>query len=153
MTSTQAREITTIEELVQLSSLVDIRPYEFAGRVAAAPAADVEDPIFQLSYSQRTEPTELEDRFLFHTRTADAEYVVELGAVYQLAEECAVPEAIRVDFAERIGFMVIFPLVRELLSSAGSRLHRNAPLLNFVRPGDVKIEWPGAEDTSTAEAG
>ena len=131
--------IDTIEELVRLVSLSEVRPYEFSGRATAAPSETDEDPVVAFEYAEGHSNTVLEDRFRFHVTTADAEYLADVAAIYTLEEPAEVPAAVRADFAERIGFMTVFPFLRESLFNSATRLGRRPPLVNLMRPGDFKI--------------
>jgi hypothetical protein len=146
--------VESIEELVALVSLKEIRFYEVGSRAKAIGDGQGEPPQVQLGYSQRTEDEELEDRFRFVFETDVADYLIELAAIYGLGEPRQIPEEIRVDFAERIGFMALFPFVREALINGAARLGKRGPLLDFMRPGDLKIDWnpePGPSDSPTSE--
>lgn len=139
--------VSDIQELVDLVSLQEIRFYEVGSRAMASGDGTGEPPQVQVGYSQRTEGSELEDRFRFVFKTDVAEYLIELAAIYHLSESRSVPEEIRVDFAERVGFMALFPFVREALVNGAARLGKRGPLLDFMRPGDLKIDWnPDPED-------
>ena len=137
--SNELRRIESIEELVGLVSLKEIRFYEVRSRAIGPGDGNDEEPEFELGYSERSEPTELEDRFSAVVRTDVAEYMIDLAALYGVAEPCTTPRPIRIDFAERIRFMTVFPYIREALTSGAARLGKRGPLLNFVRPGDMKI--------------
>ncbi|AQY01623.1 hypothetical protein [Microbacterium foliorum] len=133
--------VETIEDLVSLISLKEIRFYEVGSRAKAPGDGLGEPPEVSLGYSERTENDELEDRFRFVFETEVADYLVELSAIYGLKEPRTVRQEVRVDFAERIGFMAVFPFVREALINGAARLGKRGPLLDFMRPGDLKIEW------------
>jgi hypothetical protein len=142
--------VASIEDLVSLISLKEIRFYEVGSRTKALGNGSGETPKVSLGYSERSENEELEDRFRFVFETDVADYLVELSAIYDLKEPRTVPQAIRVDFAERIGFMAVFPFVREALVNGAARLGKTGPLLDFMRPGDLKIEWnPEPDDPDT----
>lgn len=134
-----AHQIESIEELVGLVHLVEIRPYEISARVIAPASEDAGEIDINVEYSELHTDRTLIDRFKFVARTSDAEYVTDIAAVYEAEMAVEIPNPIRLDFAERIGFMSAFPFVREALSTSAARLMRRAPLLDLMRPGDLRI--------------
>lgn len=138
-----AREVESIEELVGLVHLVEIRPFEFRATASAPPAEEFSQPDINIEYSEMHTAETLIDRFRFIATTADAEYIADIAAVYEIEEPVEVPTPIRIDFAERIGFMSVFPFLRESLITSAARLSRRAPLLDLMRPGDLKIGMNG----------
>lgn len=143
----EASEVSTIQELVDLMSLQEVRFYEVGCRAKAPGDGGGATPSFSFGYSERSEAQELEDRFRFIVETEVADYLVELSAIYTLQEPRTIPQDIRIDFAERIGFMTVFPFMREALINGAARLGKRGPLLDFMRPGDLKINWnPDTED-------
>lgn len=138
------RDIESIEELVALVHLVEVRPYEISARAVAPPSDEPGEIDINVEYSEFHTDRNLIDRFKFTARTEDAEYVTDLAAVYESEVPVRVPTPIRLDFAERIGFMSAFPFIRESLSTSAARLLRRAPLLDLMRPGDLKIDGDSA---------
>lgn len=139
--SARIETVGSIEDLLALVSLNEIRYYEIGARAKKPGDGLEEPPTFSFGYSERTEVSELEDRFRFVAETDVADYLVEVSAIYALNGRWKVPQAIRVDFAERVGFMAVFPYIRETLTTAAARLGKRGPLLDLMRPGDLKIDW------------
>lgn len=154
MSESQTEKVGSIEDLAAMVSLNEIRYYEVGARAKKSGDGLEEAPRFSFGYSQRSEPSELEDRFRFVAETDVADYLIEVAAIYTLEGRWEVPQEIRIDFAERIGFMTVFPYIRETLTTAAARLGKRGPLLDFMRPGDLKIEWnPDGSSSSQEEAG
>lgn len=144
-------QIESIEELVGLVHLVEIRPYEISARAIAPASEDAGEIDINVEYSELHTDRTLIDRFKFVARTSDAEYVTDIAAVYEAEMAVEIPNPIRLDFAERIGFMSAFPFVREALSTSAARLMRRAPLLDLMRPGDLRINADSGVPAGTDE--
>ncbi|GAA2540754.1 hypothetical protein GCM10009860_21940 [Microbacterium mitrae] len=146
--------IDSTAELVEHVSLSQIRVYETGSRAKSYDDLEASAVNFNLGYAERTEGRELEDRFRFVVETPSTDYLFELGAIYTLDLDAEIPQDVRIDFAERVGFMALFPYLREYLTSSAARLNRPGPLLDFVRPGDMKIteSSPEADDADPASS-
>ena len=134
-------KVPSIEALAAMVSLNEIRYYEVSARAKGAGDGLEEPPKFSFGYSQRTEASEIEDRFRFIAETDVADYLIEVAAIFTFEGQWEIPQEIRIDFAERIGFMSVFPYIRETLTTAAARLGKRGPLLDLMRPGDMKISW------------
>lgn len=60
-------------------------------------------------------------------------------SVDKLSGPVTIPEAINVEFAERVAFMAIYPFIREHVFGIATRLKHPAPVLGLVRQGGFKL--------------
>jgi hypothetical protein len=140
----QERTIEDIVELLDLVELVDMRVYAAEGRRKDSSVAEDHDQSgdIELNFMERHTAEVLENRFRLKVENEEAVYSADIGAIYALQEPVVPLPALVAEFAERVGFMAVFPYLRESISSSASRLGLPIPVLGIVRPGDFQITQP-----------
>lgn len=158
MTSTSPRDVETIEELLEILSLVAMKPFEHSALLTEQP--ETTDPSGQpkeapadtgdagptadtsLGFSDYLSETEMHLRFRLQVKHAGATYVADIASVYLMSEPIALNRSVLIEFAERVGIMSVFPYLRESISTSAARMGLTAPLVGLLRPGDFRIEPP-----------
>lgn len=138
------RTIEDIRELLDLVELVDMRVYAAEGRRKDSSGAEDHDQSgdIELNFMERHTAEVLENRFRITVENKEAIYSADIGAIYSLQEPVTPLPALIAEFAERVGFMAVFPYLRESISTSASRLGLPMPVLGIVRPGDFQIPTP-----------
>jgi len=157
------REITDVRDLLELTELTDVQFFELAAKRKLPPqgphengsplsdSIDAEDSpveILQQREIDAGEPIQIllhadKERLVIRAVMAvdgpDAEYRIDAAIVYTLSEPSDVEEAVKVEFAERVGIMALYPFLREALYSMAARMRLEAPLLGILRAGQIKL--------------
>lgn len=157
------REITDVRDLLELTELTDVQFFELAAKrklslqvphedesplpgATDAEASTVET--LQQKEVDGGEPIQIllhgdEERLVIRAVMAvdgpDAEYRIDAAIVYTISEPSDVEEAVKVEFAERVGIMALYPFLREALYSTAARMRLEAPLLGILRAGQIKL--------------
>lgn len=141
---TPGRAIEDIRELLDLVELVDMRVYSAAGHRKDSLASQGHDESgeIELNFMERHTEEVIENRFRMKVENEEAVYSADIGAIYSLREPVNPVPSLIAEFAERVGFMSVFPYLRESISTSASRLGLPIPVLGIVRPGDFQITSP-----------
>ncbi|UKA75223.1 hypothetical protein [Arthrobacter sp. FW306-07-I] len=141
---TPGRSIEDIRELLDLVELVDMRVYAAAGNRKDGSGSQDHDQSgeIELNFMERHTTDIIENRFRMKVENEEAVYSADIGAIYSLREPVSPVPSLIAEFAERVGFMSVFPYLRESISTSASRLGLPIPVLGIVRPGDFQITPP-----------
>lgn len=135
---TVPRDAISAADVLGVSELTDIVVYEVAARRLPDDGADVE-PADEFSVNARSANESFETRGRLYLRTTEAEFVVEVGAIYILTDSVRLPPHVAAEFIERVGVMALYPFVREQVFSAARRLGVGAPILGLLRAGQFRV--------------
>lgn len=146
-----APTVSDIHHLVKIVEIVEVRTYvASAMRKMIRDAGEASDEVStELDFMERHSATQVECRFKMTVEVPEATYVADIGAIYELAEPIEPTQDLIAEFAERIGFMSVFPYLREAISGLATRLNLPAPVLGIVRPGDFRITSPNGSSEET----
>ncbi|GAA4657780.1 hypothetical protein [Arthrobacter cryoconiti] len=133
-----------IHALLANVELVEMRVYLVAGERKDVPVDGATDQSadVDLKFMERHNPDILENRFRLKVENEEARYEAEIAAIYSLEKPMDPSSELIAEFAERVGFMAVFPYLRESISTSASRLGLPVPVLGIMRPGDFRISPP-----------
>jgi hypothetical protein len=135
----EPRTLQCVEDLLEVVELVAFETYEIHGVSSGKPAGAELEGRYDIQASFGREDDNLKFRFTL-TFTFDlGQYKVDMASVYKLSEPVTIPEAINVEFAERVAFMAVFPFLREHVFGIATRLQHPTPVLGLVRQGGFKL--------------
>lgn len=127
--------IETIQELLGLTELTEIRTYVLHAERAERPEA--EDA--KVSISARGDTTWLEVRCRTVVATEEADLTVDRSALFTHAEPLDLSEELVEEFVERVGAMTVYPYLREGVFTLAGQLGIAPPVLALMRAGSVKV--------------
>lgn len=149
----EAASLSDIHELVRIVEIVEVRTYVVSAVRNLSELADLPPEVTtDLDFMERHSETSLECRFRMTVEVPEATYTADIGAIYSLDEPSRPTNELIAEFAERIGFLSVFPYIREAISGMATRLNLPAPVLGIVRAGDFRITAPPEEGESQAFA-
>ena len=140
-------EVLTIQDLLGLVELQGIEVYELRGRgIDRADAAEFEEG-YAISAAVNAAPDQIKTRFMLTFSAVNGESYVDMAVRYALAVPASVPQAISVEFAERVGIMAAFPFLREHVYNLASRLGHSIPVLGLIQQGQFTLTPDGPTAT------
>jgi len=126
-----------VEEIGALVRLAELKAVVTYGLSAVREESDLAVPEQDLGYMHRVSEEQLESRFQFTVRTADAKLRADIAVRYDFDQPLAPTEAVLLEFAERVGVMAAFPFLREAIFSLATRLGVEAPVVGLLKAGQV----------------
>lgn len=138
-----ARDVETIEELVRLVELTEVRPYESSAR-----RVDQGEPTQELRVMLAESDGAIEVRARMAVRTAEAELVADSSVVYTSQQSLDIPGQLKAEFVEKVGIMAVYPFLREAIFTGAARIQVAAPVVGLLRAGQFSVEQtrsPGPE--------
>ncbi|OIK27642.1 hypothetical protein [Streptomyces malaysiense] len=139
MSTTELREVSSLEELQQLAELFDIVYYEVSGRrvdgfdrVDEDADEPSDDDRADIQLMQRLEGDRLAIRTRAQVVTSEGRLVADVAAVFRTPEPVSVPVAIARRFAEVIATPVTRPYLREAIHQSAVKLGIAPPLLPIL---------------------
>ena len=128
-----------VDDIGELVRRVELKAVITYGLSAERKESELSEPEQDLGYMQRVTEEQLEARFQFTVRTADAELRTDIAVRYDFDEPLAPTERVLLEFAERVGVMAAFPFLREGVFSLATRLGVEAPVLGLLKAGQVQF--------------
>jgi hypothetical protein len=138
MTGTTLHEVSSLEELQQMASLLDVIYYEVSGRRTDGFDQTPDDPDGRpgdhadLQLMQRVEGNSLAVRTRALVVTSQGRLVADVAAVFQLPEPVSIPAHVAKRFAEVIATPISRPYLREAIHQSAVKLGIAAPLLSIL---------------------
>ncbi len=143
-------EVEDAKQLLQYVELDGIETYEVRSRLVSREASEEEfEEGYQIKAGIRFEPDLVRTRFTLTFDATTAEFVVDMAVRYRLETNVTVPQAVAVEFAERVGVMAAWPFLREHIFALATRLGVPVPVLGLLRQGDFSLT-PDEPSTDTA---
>lgn len=136
-------------DIIQLVGAVELKGVECL-QLSAERRADEESGIAPLVMEdQETELTFdvhpvqwgrlIEVWFRASVETANAGLVAAYAVLYERGDDDEVPEAVQIEFVERVAVMAVLPYIREAIHGLGARLRVPVPLLPILRQGEFRL--------------
>ena len=135
----EPRTLKHVEELLDVVELVAFETYEIHGVSTGKPAGTEVESHYGIQASFERDDDNLKFRFTLTFNVDLGQYKVDMASVYKLSEQVTIPEAVNVEFAERVAFMAVYPFIREHVFGIATRLQHPIPVLGLVRQGGFKL--------------
>lgn len=149
MTEPASKAVEDVQALLDIVDLESIDVYEVRAR--AMTRGPEFDEGFLIKAAIDFRPNQMRTRFMMTFNATEAEYYVDLASVYVLEVEVEVPQAIAVEFTERVGIMSAYPFLREQIFGLATRLGQPVPVLGLLRAGTFGLSVDPPADTSAIE--
>ena len=142
-------EVADVRALLDLVELEGIDVYEVRARTVNRPEGFDEGYTIKAGIDVTT--GQMRTRFSMTFNASEAEYFVDLGAVYSLASPVEVPQPLAIEFAERVGIMSAYPFLREQVFGLATRLGQPVPVLGLLRQGMFTLSVEKPDDTAAID--
>lgn len=138
----EIRVVGSARDLLDVTTLADINYYQLVGERFSddAPESTETDGPAPIQVLARSDDEHVEVRLRVEVRSADARFMADVGAAFELRERVEIPADVMQDFVERVGIMAAYPFVREAVHSLASRMRVEAPLLQLLQGNALKLE-------------
>lgn len=130
-----ARDVDTIEELVSLVELTEVRPYESSAR-----RVDQGEPTQELQVMVAETDGAMEVRARMAVRTAEAELIADSSVVYTSQQKLDISGSVKAEFVQKVGLMAVYPFLREAIFTGAARIQVAAPVVGLLRAGHFSVE-------------
>lgn len=134
------REIQSIEELVAEVELIGIQTFEIGGKLRDAPVDPEDVNVFGVHTAMQNDDLHLSTRFKLEFRGAAADIVVDAAAHYKFTVPTTYSRPLAIEFAERVGFMTVYPFLREAVFTTAARMELETPILGLMKAGQFTVE-------------
>ena len=143
MNSVEKSSITEAKDLLALTELDGIRYYE----VSATRREERRDPGVEIDISLRRDEYEIEVRCAARVTGEDADFCTDASAVFSLSDPVEITGAALSEFVERVGVMTVYPYLRESIHQSAAKLGVRQPVMQLLRPGDIRVSVDGNEES------
>lgn len=145
------REITRVDDLVEIANLADVYFLEIAAKRAYRDAeldsdSGIEAMLRNLNIATRVmEDEAFEARFRILIEAPQADIVVDVVTTYALNEPAVLLEAVTQEFVQRVAIMAAWPFIRSQVFLLASQLGIEVPVLPLIKQGMLALEKSDAE--------
>lgn len=140
----ETRVVTSIEELVRdvTVELLGITFYKVSAELSSE--LDSDDPVVEdltPTYGLKllAEGTEIGVRLSLHLEGSIGTVEIDAAVNYVTPFPVAIPEAIRLEFANEVGIMALLPFVRETVWSITQRVFGSAVVMPLIQRGELSF--------------
>jgi hypothetical protein len=134
------REIESIEALVAEIELIGIQTFELSGKLRAEPVAPEDANAFGVHTAMQNDDHHLSTRFRLEFQGTAADIVVDVAAHYRFEVPTTYSRELATEFAERVGFMTVYPYLREAVFTTAARMDLETPILGLMKAGQFRVE-------------
>jgi len=137
--------VTSAEDLSKTIELIDVWPYEVSAKRKGEPTEPpsletLNDTDAELVVQFSRDDDRLIIRLRLPVDTSDAEFLADIGVVYELPTDIQVEPAVIAEFVSKVAVFAAYPFVREAIFGMATRLRVTPPVLGIIRahprPGD-----------------
>ncbi len=135
------KQIENVDDLINCMDLVGLRYYKFSGSRLEPPNVEATPGQYtaEIAALVRFDERHIEVRLVTSAKSADAELAVDIAGTFESVEPLEIPEPLRREFVEQVGFVHLYPYVKQALADAATRLQVPAPNLGFLPPSGLKL--------------
>jgi len=142
--------IRDLQGLARRADLREIVTYKLVAERQENGIESMADAEHKIRVMFRNEDRVLESRFIYTVIAPEARYIADVSGIFEAEADVELTEALISEFISEIALMVVFPYLREAITSLASRLGAEVPLIGFIRRGELRFGPQQSVDTQQA---
>lgn len=147
--------IESVEQLVALTSLFAVQPFLYRAELTTSFDGRPDEPHTDIAFREGHLGSRLETIFTVTVTTREADIQVTISARWATDVPVIWTADLIAEFASQVGFMTVYPYLRQGVASQAAQLGVPIPQLPLMKRGDFKIApaaiIDGLESTPMAE--
>jgi hypothetical protein len=136
-----------LKDVLARSELVDIHYIELNSRRKQTDSSDSVDVSAKseapIDVSIQGSKSQLLVRCRIEVENEAVHCLADIVAEFSIAEGAEISEELGVEFAEKVGVMVVYPYLREAVHDLASKMRLPPPLMLLARQGQIKLNAKG----------